>query len=82
MHTVPQRLLAAVAVLAAAVALYNQQIGAGLVGAGAMVASAVVTVIACGGPTRTSARARHCIRVRAQPSRLDTHEATADRLGR
>jgi hypothetical protein len=45
MHTVPQRLLAAVAVLAAAVALYNQQIGAGLVGAGAMVASAVVTVI-------------------------------------
>lgn len=46
MHTISQRVLAAVAVLALGVALFNQQIAAGLVAAGALVAWAAVTAVA------------------------------------
>ncbi len=46
MRTVPQRLLAMIAVPATAVALYNQQIAAGIVAAGAIVAWAIMAVLA------------------------------------
>jgi len=46
MHSVQQRLLAAVAVFAIALALFNQEVAAGLVAAGALVAWAMVTVAA------------------------------------
>ncbi len=46
MRTIPQRLLAVIAVPAMAVALYNGHIAAGIVAAGALVAWAIVTVFA------------------------------------
>jgi hypothetical protein len=46
MQTIPQRLFAAVAVFAMALALFNHQIAAGLVAAGAMVAWTAATVVA------------------------------------
>jgi hypothetical protein len=46
MRTIPQRLMAAVAVLATAVALFNGNIAAGIVAAGALVAWAIVTAFA------------------------------------
>jgi hypothetical protein len=46
MRTMPQRPLAALAILASTVALYNQGIAAAMIAAGAMAAWAVVTAIA------------------------------------